>query len=369
MKRQTYILALNAGSSSLRFSLYTAGVHPVLSANIDRIGARGGVYVTHEEAVHGMRAMMQKKGIASRDIAVVGHRVVHGGPLLFSPARITAKVRRAIAAAAKLAPLHNPPALKGIRLANKVFPRAAQIAVFDTGLYEKLPEAAQTYALPKKLRRAYGLRRYGFHGISHEYALQTAAAKLNKPARTFNLISVHLGSGSSITAFAHGKPVATSMGFTPMEGLLMTTRVGDIDPGILLHLLKQGMRVDALDQDLNMASGWYGLTGKKDFRDVLYAAGFSKEKGVKPFSVTKAQCHDAQLALEIFLTHTRFYLGGYAALLGNVDAVVFTGGIGGVNGRIDREIMRPIPFLRTAKVLRFPSDEAIVIARHARKFL
>ncbi|MFA6512454.1 MAG: acetate kinase [Patescibacteria group bacterium] len=367
---QKYILALNAGSSSLRFSLYTTTLHLVLSDNIDRIGARGGAYATHAAAVQGMRAVMRKKGIVPAEIAVVGHRVVHGGATLRRPVRITASVERAIHTAAALAPLHNPPALMGIRLARRAFPRAAHIAVFDTGLYEELPEVAQTYALPKALARKYGLKRYGFHGLSHEYALHESARRLKKPERALNLLSVHLGSGSSMTAFAKGKPVATSMGFTPMEGLLMTTRVGDIDPGILLYLLKQGKTIKELDNAFNHISGWYGLTGMKDFRDVLYAAGFSKEKGVQSFPISKTQRHDAKLALELFLRRVRFYLGGYATLLGGkVDVIVFTGGIGGVNVRLWREIMRPFPRLRKVRIFRFPSDEAAVIARHAKRFL
>lgn len=369
MKAHPHILVLNAGSSSLRFSFFTLSGKKVLQKNIDRIGVRGGTYATHTAAFAAVRLALATQRIPRADIVAVGHRIVHGGERFRRPIRITANVKKGIARAASLAPLHNPVALQSIRRSQGMFPHAMQYAVFDTGLYADMPEAAQTYALPRNISRRYGIRRYGFHGLSHEHALHIAVARTGKPAQKLNLISLHFGSGASITAFQRGKAIATSMGFTPMEGLLMTTRVGDIDPGIILYLLKQGISPEKLTHILNNESGWYGLTGKKDFRDVLYAAGFSREKGVKPYRVTATQRKNAQLALNIFLRHSRFYLGGYAALLGTVDAIVFTGEIGAANGKIRKEIMRSLPQFRGVRILNVQADEAAVIAQYARRFL
>ena len=249
-------------------------------------------------------------------ISGIGHRVVHGGSKFAQPTLIDAEVEAAIEKLIALAPLHNPANLKGIRIAREIFPALAQVAIFDTSFHQTLPTRAHTYALPKALREKHGIRRFGFHGSSHQYVANMAAKAMNSELKDLRIISCHLGNGASVCAIEYGRSVETSMGLTPLEGLVMGTRGGDIDPGILLHIAREeGMSIDDLDKLLNKESGLKGLSGhSNDMRDIIDKAANGNE--------------DCRLALLVFAHRLRKYIGAYAAVMGGADAIVFTGGIG-----------------------------------------
>jgi acetate kinase len=250
---------------------------------------------------------------APGDVHAVGHRVVHGGERYTTAVRITPEVKQAIDALAELAPLHNPASLDGINAVEQVLPRVPQVAVFDTAFHATLPEVARTYPVPQQWRREWGVRRYGFHGLSHAYCTTRAAEMLGR--QDVRLIIAHLGNGASVSAVHHGLCVDTSMGFTPLEGLMMGTRSGSLDPGILVYLLRQkGLDADQLDHALNYASGLLGVSGvSSDLRQVLAAV---------------PQQADARLAVDVYVHRIRQTVGAMAATLGGVDALVFTAGVG-----------------------------------------
>jgi acetate kinase len=245
----------------------------------------------------------------------VGHRVVHGGARFYEPTIVTPQVERDIDDLSELAPLHNPGALQGIVAAEKSFPDVPHVAIFDTAFHRTLPPAAFTYAINADLADRYRVRRYGFHGTSHQYVAGAAAAFLGRPASELNQIVLHLGNGASVCAVREGESVETSMGMTPLEGLVMGTRSGDIDPGALFHLhRKAGLDIDDLDNLLNKGSGLLGLAGRGDMRDVAEAA----EAGDGP----------SQLALDVYLHRLKAYVGAYYAQLGRLDVISFTAGVG-----------------------------------------
>lgn len=336
------ILVLNSGSSSLKYQLIESDTEDVLAKGIaERIGVVGGggkiVHETdangtverdvdmadHDEAMDHVFELLTDpdKGAISGvgEISAVGHRVVHGGEEFVHPTLVDSRTIDAIERLSELAPLHNPPNLKGIRACVRLMPGVPQVAVFDTAFHATIPAYAYTYALPYKFYSDYGVRRYGFHGTSHGYVAARAIRMLEerglRPADT-RIITVHLGNGCSITAIAGGKVIDTSMGMTPAEGLMMGTRSGDLDPAILLYLAKQlGASPDEIDDIINKKSGLLGVSGvSSDMRDVRKAAKEGNER--------------AQLALEIFCYRIKKYIGAYAAAMGGLDAVVFTGGIG-----------------------------------------
>jgi acetate kinase len=319
------ILALNAGSSSLKFRLL----------RIDGAeGAEG--HSLAEGAVKDIEQVFH--ACASFHIDASAHRVVHGGPRLREPTRITDDVLATIRSASQLAPLHNDAALAGIEGARKRFPDAPAVAVFDTGFHQSIPEIAWRYALPRELADRHGLRRYGFHGISHRYVSERLLQHLRMPATGSRLIICHLGSGCSVCAVRDGKSIDTSMGFTPLEGLVMGTRCGDIDPGILLHLLDAlRMPVIELQDLLNQRSGLLALSGRSgvpgspDVRELEHAA----ERG--DFA--------AEQALEVFAYRVRKYIGAYAAALGGLDALAFCGGVGEHSAAMRSRICRGLEFL------------------------
>jgi acetate kinase len=327
------ILVCNAGSSSLKFSLFEAeGERLLAEGGIDwstqptRLVLRcpGQPEVREELALQhhaeaiarildtlqtGPSAPLQAPG----DVQAVGHRVVHGGERYTTAMRITPEVKRAIEALAELAPLHNPASLDGINAVEQALPRVQQVAVFDTAFHATLSEVARTYPVPQQWRREWGVRRYGFHGLSHAYCTTRAAQMLGR--QDGRLIIAHLGNGASVSAVHHGICVDTSMGFTPLEGLMMGTRSGSIDPGILVYLLRQkGLDADQLDYALNYASGLLGVSGvSSDMRQVLAAM---------------PQHADARLAVDMYVHRIRHTVGAMAATLGGVDALVFTAGVG-----------------------------------------
>ncbi len=332
------ILVLNAGSSSLKYRLFRRSDWQTLaSGTLSRIGEPQGELrghwideqgraqdcqdtlpmPDHSAALQRMAHRLRKSGVLSRmeELAVIGHRVVHGGEAFQAPKRIDEQVLATIQRMSALAPLHNPANLAGIRVAQKLFPQIPQVAVFDTAFHQSMPPAAYRYALPAFLYEKHGVRRYGFHGTSHAYVCRRGAALLQRPLERCNLISFHLGNGASVAAVRGGKCLDTSMGFTPLEGLVMGTRCGDLDPALPLYLMEQlGWDRARIDQLLNRESGLRGLCGRNDMRAIHRQA----EQGDP----------QALLAIQVFCHRLKKYLGAYYALLGEVHGLIFTGGIG-----------------------------------------
>ncbi|MEU7761551.1 MULTISPECIES: acetate/propionate family kinase [Micromonospora] len=303
------ILVLNSGSSSVKYRLYDGDV--VLDkGTVERIGEPGGGPADHESAVREIIGRLDLTGLSG-----VGHRVVHGGRKFSAPVRIDDAVVTAIEDLVPLAPLHNPANLAGIRVAREALPDVPQVAVFDTAFHHTLPEAAATYAIDKATAERYGVRRYGFHGTSHAYVSRRVADLLDRPYDQLNTITLHLGNGASACAVQGGRSVATSMGMSPLEGLVMGTRSGDLDPTVIFHLRREGgMVVDDIDDLLNHRSGLLGLTGVNDMREVL-----ARRDAGDP---------DATLAFDVYCRRITGYVGAYYALLGRVDAIAFTAGVG-----------------------------------------
>ncbi len=323
------VFVVNSGSSSLKYQLIDlATSESRLSGLIERIGEPDSFIADHSEA---MGVVLAKLGPVD-DLVAVGHRVVHGGSEFDGPVLITDEVEREIESLARLAPLHNPANLLGIRAAKKALPQVPHVAVFDTAFHQTLSPAAYTYAIDKDIAREYKVRRYGFHGTSHKYVSEQAAIMLGKPLGAVRTIVLHLGNGASATAVDGGKSVDTSMGLTPLEGLVMGTRSGDLDPAILVHLNRAaGMSISELDVLLNKQSGLLGLTGMGDMRDVQDAAINGND--------------EAELALQVWRHRIRHYIGAYFAQLGGLDALVFTAGIGENNALLRRRALAGLAHL------------------------
>jgi acetate kinase len=308
------ILVFNAGSSSLKYELLDDDDATRASGQVARIGEPGAAARDHAAAVElALGELRSARPGGLGDARAVGHRVVHGGPALWEPTAIDDRVIATLERYTELAPLHNGPSLAAVRAARAVLPRVPHVAVFDTGFHHGLPDVARTYALPAELRERFGLRRYGFHGISCAYLVGRVAELGITPAgRT---VICHLGAGSSLTAVRDGRSVDTSMGFTPLEGLVMGTRAGDVDPGLLLYLQRHGLDAEELAGVLERESGMRGLGGRSgDYAELERLAS----QGDAP----------SRLALDVFAYRVRKYLGAYWAVLGGVDLVVFSGGIG-----------------------------------------
>jgi acetate kinase len=320
----TTVLVINAGSSSLKYEVIDLGSGERTGGIVERIGESGGV-ADHTEAVR------QALATVSAHPDAVGHRIVHGGTRFVEPTLIDDDVESAIEGLADLAPLHNPPGLAGIRGARAVLPEVPHVAVFDTAFHATLPDHAATYAIDRTVARDHGIRRYGFHGTSFLSVSKAAARLLERPLDDLRMIVLHLGNGASACAIDGGRSIDTTMGLTPLEGLVMGTRSGDIDPGVLLHLDRAGWTVDEIDALLNRRSGLSGLAGSNDLRDVEAAARRGEP--------------DAMLAIEVMLHRLRKYLGAYAAELGGVDAVVFTAGIGENAGWLRERAVERLGFL------------------------
>lgn len=329
-----YILAINSGSTSLKYALLNAQYEKLLSAELTGHKITGKIFSQIQRQVR--QAKIDLKNL------IVLHRVVHGGHEFHNITLLTNKTIPKIRAFDHLAPLHNPFNLAGIELGRKYFPECLQYAVFDTAFFYNLPLVTKMYPLPPKFYAKNHIQRYGFHGISHQYALRQAQNKLknNQP----NIISLHLGGGCSMTAIKKGRPVDTSMGYTPLEGLMMWSRSGDIDPGIVLNL-------PTADKDhlLNHDCGLKAISGARDYLELLarYEKGESKAKS----------------ALQMFVYRIQKYLGAYFAVLGGeVDAVVFTGKIGSGEALTRTLILRDLPFLRSAARIVIPADEEMMMA-------
>lgn len=332
------VLVVNSGSSSIKYQvIQAAGGGRLAEGLVERIGEAATGRIVHRSndaqgnARHwereleipdhtvGFAAMVDAfrevgTPIESLGIAAVGHRVVHGGSEFIAPTLIDDRVETRILELAELAPLHNPGHHAAIVAARAAFPSLPHVAVFDTAFHQSMPESAYTYAIEPEAAAKHGIRRYGFHGISHAVVSRRAAEHLGRPLDSLKQIVLHLGNGASVCAVNRGESVDTSMGLTPLEGLVMGTRSGDIDPGAILHLLRRGESVDAIDALLNKQSGFLGFTGSNDFRDVRSAAASGDRQ--------------AQLAIDIYVHRARHYVGAYLGVLEGADAIVFTAGLG-----------------------------------------
>ncbi|HEY6221792.1 MAG TPA: acetate/propionate family kinase [Candidatus Eisenbacteria bacterium] len=304
------ILTVNAGSSTLKASLFEDAVgRELASVTVGRASGDGAL----DEA---FLALAAEAPVAAAAVTAVGHRVVHGGPSLLAATRIDTKVKTAIAEQSEFAPLHNPPALEAIEAAERRFPDVPHVAAFDTAYFGRLPRHAAVYPLPYEWYSDWGVHRYGFHGLSHAYCAGRAVEMLGSDPGRLRIVVLHLGNGCSASGVRGGTPIATTMGFTPMEGLMMGTRSGSVDPGIVLYAARhRGLSPDELDHALNHASGLLGVSGVSgDFRQVETAARSGNER--------------ARLALAIYADRVRASIGSLAVAMGGVDALVFTAGVG-----------------------------------------
>jgi acetate kinase len=340
------ILVINCGSSSIKYKLFDVLRHKLISGGvIEHVGEKGSSVADHHT---GLKNILKK--IDSVD--AVGHRVVHGAENFKKPVLINEAVIREIKLCCSIAPLHNPANLAGILACKKLLPGVKQVAVFDTAFHQTLPPQAYIYGLPYQYYKSYGIRKYGFHGTSHQYVAHEAARILRKPLVKLKIITCHLGNGCSITAVDRGKSVDTSMGFTPLEGLVMGTRCGDIDPALVTYIMeKKKLTAKQVDDLLNKTSGLKGISGISNDMRIL----------------EKSKNKRAQLAIDIFSYRIRKYIGAYAAVMGGVDAVVFTAGIGehqkGVRSRACRGINSYLK--KRPKILVIPTNEELMIARQA----
>ena len=321
------VLVINSGSSSLKYELVEpdSGIERA-GGGIQQIGEPSSRVADHEEALRLAFDQMAEAGVdlKSCGLLAVGHRVVHGGQDFYRPTLLDDARIADLDKLSELAPLHNPPAMQGIKVARKLLPDVAHIAVFDTAYFHNLPAAAATYAMNRELAERYQIRRYGFHGTSHRYVSEQAAAFLGRPLDSLNQIVLHLGNGASASAIAGGRPVDTSMGLTPLEGLVMGTRSGDIDPGVISYLWRSAkMDMDKIESMLNNRSGVWGLAGERDFRRL--------------HAMIESGDSSAQLAYDVFIHRLRKYIGAYLAVLGHTDVVSFTAGIGENDSAVRRD--------------------------------
>ncbi|MBQ7021636.1 MAG: acetate kinase [Phascolarctobacterium sp.] len=392
------VFVINCGSSSLKYQLIDMKNENVMAKGlIERIGMDGSVLkhtpanantidISTEIPDHKVAIQLviealldENHGVIKKmsEINAVGHRVVHGGERFTDSMLITSDVIKGIEACCEIAPLHNPPNLHGILACMELLPEVPQVAVFDTAFHQTMPKTAFLYGLPYEMYVKYGLRRYGFHGTSHRYVAQKAAEMMGEHMSDLRIITCHLGNGASLTAIKYGKSVDTSMGYTPLEGLIMGTRSGEIDPAIIPFLMeKENMDAMQIDNFLNRRSGILGISGlSSDFRDLEAAANNGDER--------------SQLAIDVFAYKVKKYIGGYVAAMGGVDAIVFTAGLGEnspfmrekiCNGleylgtRIDPELnkirgkAREISIKRArTKIFVIPTNEELVIARDTKR--
>lgn len=323
------VLVINSGSSSIKYALFDSDEKLLLEGKRERLGQTvGDRRETHQQAITAILDLLD-----DHTIDAVGHRVVHGGTEYYESQLLVAEVHEAIARHIPDAPMHNPFSLAAIEAAEAKLPNVPHVAVFDTAFHARMPRRATTYAIDQDVAEAHGIRRFGFHGISHQYAAGIAADFLERPLDELRLITLHLGNGASACAVEFGRSTETSMGNTPLEGLVMGTRSGDIDAGVLLSLLRSGeFDVDKLEHLLNHESGLLGLSGKgNDLREIQQAAADGDDR--------------SRLAINVFAHRARKYIGAYAAAMGGVDAIVFTGGIGENSASMRRRILQRLEFL------------------------
>lgn len=394
------VLVINCGSSSLKYQLIDMSNENALAQGlVERIGMEGSIltqkvngekYIIqepmkdHTDAIKlVLGALVDKEhGVISdmSEISSVGHRVVHGGEKYANSVLIDDEVMKYLEECVKLAPLHNPPNIIGINACKALMPNTPMVAVFDTAFHQTIPEVAYIYPLPYELYKNYGIRKYGFHGTSHRYVSNIAAEMIGKDIKDLKIVTCHLGNGASICAVDGGKSIETSMGFTPLEGIAMGTRSGNVDPAIITFIMKElNLDIDELNNLLNKKSGVYGISGvSSDFRDIEEAA----EEGN----------HRAQLALDVFHYKVKRFIASYAAAMGGVDCVVFTAGLGENSPLSRSEICKNLEFLgikidekknnegrgfakvistddSSVKVYVIPTDEELMIARDTKEIV
>ena len=368
------VLVVNSGSSSLKYAVVEPDSGTMVADGIvERIG--DGPVADHAAALRVAFNQMVESGrpLSGLGLVAVGHRVVHGGPDLYEPTLVDDALVEKLDDLAPLAPLHNPPTVLGIRVARDLLPELPHIAVFDTAFFHDLPVAAATYAIDRDIAQQWHIRRYGFHGTSHQYVSEQAAEFLGVPLESLRQIVLHLGNGASASAIVGGRPVDTSMGLTPMEGLVMGTRSGDIDPGVITYLWRTAkMSVEDIEWMLNRRAGVLGLGGESDFRVIHQRIESGDET--------------AQLAYDVYIHRLRKYIGAYLALLGTADVISFTAGVGENDAAVRRDALSGMATLgieldehlnaspaRTARqisadsspttVLVVPTNEELAIAR------
>ncbi len=343
------ILVINCGSSSIKYKFFILPRGKLISkGKIERIGEKGSHVADHYS---GLKIILGK----INQVNLVGHRVVHGGEKFKKPVLIDKEVIRKIRQCCSLAPLHNPANLAGILACKKLLPGIKQVAVFDTAFHQTLPDYAYIYGLPYEYYKSFGIRKYGFHGTSHYYVAHEAARVLKKPFNKLKIITCHLGNGCSITAVDRGRSIDTSMGFTPLEGLVMGTRCGDLDPALVIYLMiKKRLNPHQIDNILNKVSGLKGISGISNDMRVLDEK--SKEGNTR-----------AKLAIDIFVYRIKKYIGAYIAVMGGCDALVFTAGIGENQKGIRRKVCQGLfsHLKKKPKVLVIPTDEELMIARQS----
>lgn len=386
------ILVINAGSSSLKYQLIDMTKEEVLAKGLcERIGIDGS-NIQHTNVAKGTKTViespMKDHGDAIQmvihalvdedhgviksmdEIGAVGHRVVHGAESFADSCIIDSKVKEALEMCVPLAPLHNPPNIIGIEACEKIMPGVPQVGVFDTAFHQSMPPKAFMYAIPYELYESDKIRKYGFHGTSHKYVSQKACEYIGKDAKDLKIITCHLGNGSSVSAVDGGKCVDTSMGFTPLDGVIMGTRTGSMDPAVVTYLLKKGMSAKEVDDIMNKKSGVFGVSGvSSDFRDLSKAAAEGNKR--------------AALAIDMFTYSVKKLIGSYAAAMGGVDAVVFTAGVGENDAKTRAAIVKNLDFMgikineaknsergtvdisaddATVKTLVIPTNEELMIA-------
>lgn len=389
------VIAINAGSSSLKFQLFDMPSEEVITKGlVERIGLKDSVFVisvndekitetldipNHEVAVKLLlEKLLNYKIISSYDeIDGVGHRVVHGGEIFTDSVLITDEVLAQIEALSDLAPLHNPANITGIRAFRQTLPNVPAVAVFDTAFHQTMPASSYLYSLPTEYYKEYGIRKYGFHGTSHKYVTERAAEMLGRPVEQLRLISCHLGNGASIAAIKGGKSIDTSMGFTPLAGVTMGTRSGNIDPALIPYIMeKTGKTADEVLDVLNKESGMLAISGfSSDLRDIQIEAEKGNER--------------AELALEVFASRIHKYIGSYAARMSGVDAIIFTAGIGENSSMMRERVLHGLEFMgiywdpalnqthgeeaflnyphSPVKVMVIPTNEEVMIARDVQR--
>ncbi|MFJ7974602.1 acetate kinase [Peribacillus sp. JNUCC 23] len=389
------VIAINAGSSSLKFQLFDMPSEEVITKGlVERIGLKDSVFVisvndekitetldipNHEVAVKLLlEKLINYKIISSYDeIDGVGHRVVHGGEIFTDSVLITDEVLAQIEVLSDLAPLHNPANITGIRAFRQTLPNVPAVAVFDTAFHQTMPASSYLYSLPNEYYKEYGIRKYGFHGTSHKYVTERAAEMLGRPVEQLRLISCHLGNGASIAAIKGGKSIDTSMGFTPLAGVTMGTRSGNIDPALIPYIMeKTGKTADEVLDVLNKESGMLAISGfSSDLRDIQIEAEKGNER--------------AELALEVFAGRIHKYIGSYAARMSGVDAIIFTAGIGENSSMMRERVLHGLEFMgiywdpalnqthgeeaflnyphSPVKVMVIPTNEEVMIARDVQR--
>ncbi|MDO8559962.1 MAG: acetate/propionate family kinase [bacterium] len=376
------LLVVNAGSATLKVKIFKfSDLSLQVAAQVERIGLSGSTLEVHETSSGRMIRRNFPGGIAQHQQALreicshfnhwgerlraAAHRIVHGGRTFRKPAPLTKETLTQLHALSALAPLHNPVNLAVAEEAARLFPGVPQIGVFDTAYFADLPEEAAMYALPYEYAEKYGIRRYGFHGISHQFLAEAAAKDLGKPLERLRLVTAHLGSGCSLAAVKNGAPVDTTMGFSPLEGLTMGTRSGDVDPTVVTYLQKvQRLSPEVVETILNRQSGILGLFGySSDLRDVLCAVGHPVAGYQPPKPFTAQDRSRAKLALDVFVYDIIRYVGAFATVMGGMDALVFSGAIGERSAVVRSMVKERLKLLMPFAALTIPTDEEWQIAK------